>query len=122
MKTKTTKAKKGKSKTEFVGKWHIDEMEEWNEDYFNMEVQAYIEIEPNNMGHFQFGLVCGQIDGEVVQYPDGKRFEFTWDGNDECDPAQGSGWIKLMDANTIEGKFKFHLGDSSTFSAKRAKK
>jgi hypothetical protein len=24
--------------------WNITEMENWDEDYFNMEVQAYIEI------------------------------------------------------------------------------
>lgn len=97
-------------------------MSEWDEDYFNMEVKAYLEIEPDFMGSFQFGLVSGQMDGEIVDYPDGKRFEFTWDGNDECDPALGSGWVKLIDTNTIEGKIKFHLGDSSTFSAKRVKK
>lgn len=122
MATKKTKTKKEKNKTEFVGKWHIYEMEQWDEDYFNMEVQAYIEIAPDNTGHFQFGLVCGQMDGEIVEYPDGKRFEFTWDGNDECDPAQGSGWVKLVDSHTIEGKFKFHLGDSSTFSAQSGTK
>lgn len=115
-------ASKEKDKTEFVGKWHIDEMSQWDEDYFNMEVQAYLEIKPDYMGNFQFGLVCGHMDGEIVDHPDGKRFEFTWDGNDECDPAQGSGWIKLINSNTIKGKIKFHHGDSSTFSAKRVKK
>jgi hypothetical protein len=30
----------------FIGTWHIYEMSEWDEDYFNMETQAYIEIEP----------------------------------------------------------------------------
>jgi hypothetical protein len=51
----------------------------------------------------------------------GNRFEFTWDGNDECDPANGSGWIQLQDAETIEGEFRFHHGDDSLFWAKRAK-
>jgi hypothetical protein len=27
-----------------IGLWHIYEMEMWDEDYFNMEVQTYIEI------------------------------------------------------------------------------
>ena len=107
------------SNTEFVSTWHIYEMETWDEDYFNMEVQAYIEIDSRNLGDFQFGLVSGQIDGKVVEHPDGKRFEFTWDGNDECDPANGSGWIQLQDAETIEGEFRFHHGDDSLFWAKR---
>jgi hypothetical protein len=105
---------------EFVGIWHIYEMETWSKDYFNMEVQAYIEINKKNIGEFQFGLVSGYIDGEVVAYPEGNRFEFTWDGNDECDPANGSGWIRTKEADTLEGKFKIHCGDSSTFLAKRA--
>ncbi|AKB61181.1 hypothetical protein MSMAP_1196 [Methanosarcina mazei SarPi] len=42
---------------DFTGTWHIYEMELWDEDYFNMDVQAYITIEQDNMGHFQFGLV-----------------------------------------------------------------
>ena len=49
----------------FRGTWHIYEMETWDEDYFNMEVRAYIEIKPNGSGEFQFGLVSGQIGGEV---------------------------------------------------------
>ena len=32
----------------FQGRWHIYEMEMWDEDYFNMEVQAFIEIKEND--------------------------------------------------------------------------
>ena len=87
--------------TGFVGKWHIYEMEMWGAGYFNMEVQAYIEIDSNYVGDFQFGLVSGQLDGEVVGSRRGERFEFTWDGNDEMDPASGSGWIELKDDKDI---------------------
>jgi hypothetical protein len=111
---------KGQS-TEFTGTWHIYEMEEWDEDYFNTVVQAYIEIEPDNSGNFQFGLVCGEIDGRNVDYADGKRFEFTWDGNEECDRVCGSGWVRLKEKDELEGEFRFHRGDSSTFSARRVK-
>lgn len=69
----------------FVGTWHITKMEAWDEDYYNMEVQAFIRITENNMGSFQFGLVSGEIDGEVEK--------------------NGTG----------EGKIKLHLGDSSLF-------
>lgn len=106
---------------DFTGTWHIYEMEAWDEDYFNMDVQAYITIEPNNRGCFQFGLVSGDMDGRIVDYAEGKRLEFTWEGNDECDPASGSGWIKLKEKDTLEGEFRFHMGDSSTFLARRAK-
>lgn len=104
----------------FTGVWHIYEMETWDEDYFNMEVQAYIKITSDNHGDFQFGLVSGDIDGRTVLYPDGNRFEFTFEGNDECDPVSGFGWIKRKEKNVIEGEFRFHLGDDSTFLARRA--
>ncbi len=51
----------------FTGTWHIYEMEAWDEDYFNMDVQAYIRIYPNNLGVFQFGLVSGGIDGKLLR-------------------------------------------------------
>ncbi|MEW6380470.1 MAG: hypothetical protein AB1611_12810 [bacterium] len=102
---------------DFQGTWHIYEMEMWGEDYFNMEVQAYIKIGSDNRGSFQFGLVSGQIDGEIA----GKKFEFTWEGNDECDPAHGSGWVRLKGKDLLEGQFRIHDGDSSTFMARRAK-
>ena len=100
----------------YEGTWHITEMETWGDDYLNMEVQAYIRIRRDGGGDFQFGLVSGQIDGEVV----GNRFEFTWDGNDECDEASGSGWLEMESRNKLEGKIKIHRGDSSTLAAERA--
>jgi hypothetical protein len=108
---------KGKN-MDFTGTWHIYEMEEWDEDYFNVDVQAYIEIEPDNDGDFQFGLVRGDIDGRIVDYADGKRFEFTFEGNEEGDYVSGFGWVRIKEKNVLEGEFRFHRGDSSTFSAR----
>lgn len=104
---------------DFTGIWHIYEMELWDEDYFNMEVQAYIEIKQDNLGKFQFCLVSGEIEGKVVDYGDKKRFEFTFEGNDENDPVCGSGWLELTEKDKLKGEFRFHLGDDSTFLAKR---
>jgi hypothetical protein len=50
----------------FIGTWHIYEMETWDEDYLNMEIQAYITIDRNYGGEFQFGLVSSGIDGELT--------------------------------------------------------
>jgi len=46
-------------------------------------------------------------------------FVFSWEGNDECDPASGCGWCRLKDENTIEGSMKLQLGENSTFLAER---
>ena len=109
-------------KNKFIGKWRITSMSGWDRKYCDMEVKAYLKIEKNLMGDFQFGLVFGQIDGRIVKRSDGECFDFTWDGNDECDPTSGSGWVKLKGENNVEGEIKLHLGDHSTFQAKRMKK
>jgi len=105
----------------YAGTWHIYKMETWDEDYFSMEIQAFVRIDRKGGGEFQFGLVSGQIDGEVVREGADERFEFTWEGSDEMDPVSGSGWIELQGKDQIKGKFKIHLGDSSSFWAKQAK-
>ena len=38
---------KKKQKSPFTGLWHIVSMSGWDEDYFNEEVQAFIEFEAN---------------------------------------------------------------------------
>ncbi len=103
----------------FAGTWHIQSMDLWDEDYLNMEVQAYITIESNYMGSFQFGLVSGDFDGEVSKREGQETLHFSWEGNDENDPAFGRGWCQLKDNDTLEGEIKFHLGDSSGFQAVR---
>ncbi len=100
-----------------VGEWHIQEMGMWDADYFNMEVQAFLKIDANCNGEFQFGLVSGQMQGKWK----GNKYEFLWEGQDECDEDHGGGWLKLVDQNTLEGEFKFYNGDDSTFTATRNK-
>src|SRR5262245_35039857 len=49
------------AKSPFEGLWHIVTMSGWDEDYFNEEVQAFIEFEANGTGQFQFGYVQGYM-------------------------------------------------------------
>ncbi len=113
--------KRPESNHSLIGMWHIYEMEQWDEDYFNMEIQAYIEITPENMGDFQFGLVSGSLDGYLEDINSKERFAFTWDGNNEMDEANGSGWLKLSNKDQANGLIKFHGGDRSTFKARRVR-
>lgn len=105
---------------QLTGLWYISEMELWDEDYFNMEVQAYVEVDEQGCGKFQFGLVSGSMDGGLIQGVETEKIEFTWEGNDECDHAFGSGWLSLINQDTLQGQIKLHYGDRSTFTAKRA--
>ncbi len=103
-----------------IGLWHIYEMEMWDEDYFNMETQAYIEIAPTNRGEFKFGLVTSYIDGELENRDGKERFVFTWEGSAEMDEASGSGWLPLSSKDEVESLIKFHGGDCSTFKVRKA--
>ena len=57
-------------------------MEMWDEDYSNLEVQAYIGIYEKKLGDFQFGQASGYLDGEVADYKSEEQFQFTWEGQD----------------------------------------
>ncbi|HLL47358.1 MAG TPA: hypothetical protein VK399_11655 [Longimicrobiaceae bacterium] len=105
----------------FIGTWHIYAMELWNAYYFNMEVQAYVEVRTDNLGDFQFGLVSGGLSGYLEGEPPRQRFSFTWEGNDEMDPASGSGWLRLKGDDEVLGLIRFHLGDRSRFKARRVR-
>ena len=107
----------------FVGIWHIVSMETWDEDYFNEEVQAFIEFEDNGTGHFQFGYVSG-LHGlatwhtgratrrGVVLGRRRRRLTGT--------PMTGRGWAKL-EGDELHGMIVIHLGDDVPFVAKRAR-
>lgn len=110
-----------RSRTEhpFVGTWHITEMEMWDADYVHMERHAYVEIESSDDGSFQFGLVCGELHGYLEEEGATQRFAFTWEGNDEMDPASGSGWMRLEAEDVAVGRIAIHRGDHSRFTARR---
>jgi hypothetical protein len=110
-----------RAKHPFVGTWHIIEMEMWDADYMHMERQAYIEIESGDHGTFQFGLVWGELHGYLEEDAPGQRFAFTWEGNDEMDPASGSGWMRLETADAAVGLLAIHRGDRSRFTARRVR-
>jgi hypothetical protein len=119
----TMAKKKSKPSSPFFGRWHIISMSEWDEDYFNEEVQAFIEFEEGAKGEFRFGYVQG-----IINYREGLRdgtpcVEWSWEGSDGADgtPMSGRGWAKLSDER-LDGMIFIHQGDESEFGAQRASK
>lgn len=49
-----------------------------------------------------------------------EAIEWSWDGNDEMDAAQGRGWA-VVKSNELHGMIFFHGGDDSEFVAKKGK-
>ena len=93
-----------------VGRWRIVWMEGWDQDFVDQEVEALFELKAKGMGHFQFGYVQGGIDYRETKRDGKPAVEFSWDGNDEMEPAQGRGWA-VLDGDGIEGRIFFHRGD-----------
>jgi hypothetical protein len=110
---------KPKPKSPFTGRWRIISMEMWDQDFVDAEVEGYIEFDPNGTGHFQFGYVQGYMDCHLTTRDGEPAVEWTWDGNDEMDPAQGRGWAVLK-GDELHGMIFFHGGDDSEFVAQRA--
>ena len=103
----------------FIGKWRIVEMEEWDREYFDMEVPGHFTFRKDGTGHFRFGLVQGEMDCRAKHVAGKARIEFSWYGSDELDTALGRGWA-WIDNEELRGRIFFHRGDDSAFRAVRS--
>jgi hypothetical protein len=111
-------AKRAKPKSPFTGRWRIVSMSAWDEDYIDEEEEGYFEFDEKGGGEFHFGYVHGQMDCRLTTRDGEPAVEWTWDGNDEVDPAQGRGWAVVND-DKLHGMIFFHGGDDSEFVAKK---
>jgi hypothetical protein len=114
-------AKKSKAPSPFEGRWRIVSMSAWDKGYINEEEEGYFEFDDRGGGQFHFGYVHGLMDCRLTTRDGEPAVEWTWDGNDEMDPAQGRGWA-VVRGDELHGMIFFHsAGDDSEFVAKRAK-
>ena len=111
---------KRKPKSPFKGRWQIVSMTEWDEDYLNEEVEAFIEFGADGLGKFQFGYVQGDMDCRTTERDAKPAVEFSWEGGDGADgtPLTGRGW-GVLDSGELNGMFFIHGGDESGFVAVR---
>jgi len=111
---------KPKPKSPFAGYWRIFSMSAWDDDYLDADGQAFIDFNDKGSGSFCFGYVHGEMDCRLTTRDGEPAVEWTWDGNDEMDPAQGRGWA-VVNGDELHGMIFLHQGDDSEFVAKRAK-
>ena len=109
---------KPKPSSPFTGRWRIVSMSAWEQDFIDEEEEGYFEFTEKASGEFHFGYVHGHMDCKLTTRDGEPAVEWTWDGNDEMDPAQGRGWA-LMKGDELHGMIFFHGGDDSEFVAKK---
>lgn len=100
-----------------TGRWRIVEMELWDLDAIDLLGPGFIEQRDGGQGSFRFIAVEGWMDTRSVDRDGRPGVEFSWEGNDEIDPASGRGWATLAPDGTLEGRIYFHMGDDSSFRA-----
>jgi len=103
---------KSKPKSWVTGRWVIESMDQWDRDYIDAEVPGYFAFDARDSGDFQFGYVQGQIDYRLGERDGKSAVEFTWDGHDEMEAAQGRGWM-VLDRDELKGMLFIHHGDES---------
>ena len=113
-------AKKSKGTNPFIGRWRIISMSGWDEEYIDEEEEGFFEFDDNGGGEFHFGYDHGHRDCRLTTGDGAPTVEWTWDGNDEMDPAKGQGWA-VVKGEELHGMIFFHGGDDSEFVAKGAK-
>jgi len=100
--------------------WRITEMSVWDRDFIDLVTPGHLTVKPNGTGTFAFGAIEAEIDCRIEQLASQERLVFSFAGWDEGDEVSGRGWA-IADGNSMDGWFSFHLGDESTFKAKRKK-
>jgi hypothetical protein len=111
---------KSKPASPFLGRWRITHMDKWDQDFVDAEVEGFVQFDGDGSGRFQFGFVSGGMDWRPATRDGQPAVEWSWEGNDEMDPAQGRGWA-IHTGPEMHGMIFIHRGDESGFDAKRAR-
>lgn len=103
----------------FEGKWRITTMDLWDQETLDMVVPAYLQFSADGLGEFQFIVVQGNLDCKYGERAGRPMVEFTWEGADDGHSQCGRGWAVIEEEGNLAGRFFFHLGDDSAFTAVR---
>ncbi len=107
-----------KPESPFAGRWRIVSMSAWDQSFIDEEEDGFFEFDEQGSGEFHFGYVHGRMDGRLTTRDGEPAVEWTWEGNDEMDPAQGRGWA-VVKGGELRGMIFFHGGDDSEFAARK---
>lgn len=103
-------------KNPFLGTWRIVHMDEWDNDYLDLVVPAFLKVEKDNSGSFQFGTVQGWLDHRLSSMDGQPRLEWSWEGLNDNDQGCGRGWA-VLEGTGLKGHLFIHGSDDSAFMA-----
>lgn len=103
-----------------VGRWRMVTMDLWDREAIDLLGPALIEFNKDGSGCFRFIAVEGWMDCRDTERGGRPGLEFTWEGTDDGDPANGRGWAVVESDGSLRGHIYFHLGDDSAFQAVRS--
>ena len=104
---------------DFIGKWQITEMEQWDQEYIDLVEPGYILFDDEGMGEFVFGTVSGFIDSRFSDENEINKVEYSWEGAPEMEPACGRGWFEINEKGKMYGRLFIHNGDDSWVKAEK---
>ncbi len=94
------------------GRWRVVE----TPGYDMAGAGSYIRFDEGG-GEFVLDCLTGSIHGAC----DAEAVEFTWEGNDEMEDADGDGWAELKEDGSLKAEICLHNGDDIPFTARRLK-
>jgi hypothetical protein len=88
-----------------AGRWRIVEMDVWDKDFLDLDETAHLTFKGAADGEIAFGALKGFLDVRYGTRDGSACAEFSWEGNDENDPASGRGWVILGTTGRLVGHF-----------------
>lgn len=99
----------------FAGRWRIVEMDNWDNGVLDLVEEAHLTFQGAADGEIAFVALKGFLDVRYGARDGSACAEFSWEGQDESDPACGRGWAALGSAGRLVGHIYIHNGDDSGF-------
>ena len=102
----------------FDGRWHSVEMDVWDKDFLDLVETAHLTFKGAVDGEIAFGALKGFLDVRYSTRDGSACAEFSWQGNDENDPASVVDGLSGT-AGRLVGHFYIHNGEDSGFVCDR---